>query len=121
MPGQANVQNIAHDCVPFAGDELMNMNEPGKRAMDGLLAKSKWRVEQRVPESQNHGNESRNHRLDPGLIADLHLIVVVQQPDSRPTRMQDFESRRVFEESENLLAAHWNGMCKTKAHAGQFH
>ena len=52
----------------------MNMGELAEGTVYGLFAKPIWRLEHRMPESQNHGNEPRNGHFDPGFRTDANLV-----------------------------------------------
>jgi hypothetical protein len=62
--------------------ELVNVQEAGKWAVNGQLAEASRRLEKHVPESQDHGHNSKEGDLDPGLCSHPNLVLMVKQPDA---------------------------------------
>lgn len=90
-PGPANFQKIAHHSDSIPRNKLVNMAKLRKRAVNSLFTEPGGSFEQGVSESEHHGNAPGEGHFDPGFRADADLVFMMQQPDSRPTGVEQFK------------------------------
>src|SRR5437762_8243645 len=80
------------------------------------FAEADRRVEQAMPEAEDHANKSGHHHLNPRLAARTDSIFTLQHPDSGPAGMKDLQPVWIFEKSKYFLNCKRCAMFKVEAH-----